>query len=141
MKLFEDLIFKTTEQGRNYAETMNTGEIVAVECKDCGSLKSVDQFAKGNSRGLQYYPYCKECAKRRREEYLQKKEAEATEIIETIDTAEPAKKVLELTAQQREIFEAFKKRGRDYAYVAQFARDAVTVLEYVIDNEGVLGGA
>lgn len=138
MKLFEDFIFRTTEQGRNYAETMHSHEVVAVECKDCGSLKSVDQFAKGNSRGLPYYPYCKECAKKRREEYIKKKEAEA---IETIETVEPAKKVLELTAQQREIFEAFKKRGRDYAYVAQFARDAVTVLEYVIDNEGVLKGA
>lgn len=134
---FEDFIFRTTEQGRNYAETMYSHEVVVVECKDCGSLKSVDQFAKGNSRGLPYYPYCKECAKKRREEYIKKKEAEVTEAI---DTKETPKKVTELTAQQREIFEAFKKRGRDYAYVAQFARDAVTVLEYVIDNEGVLKG-
>lgn len=138
MRLFEDLIFKTTEQGRNYAESMQTGEIVGVECKDCGALKSVDNFGKGNSRGLAYYPYCKGCAKKRREEYLQKKEAEAAETIETV---EPTKKVVELrTKQQKEMFEAFKKRGRDFAYIAQFATDAITVLEYIFDNEGVLKG-
>lgn len=136
--------FNTTDKNRGYAKTVGSDTIIAVECLECGEIKSVDNYSKGNSRGLPFYSYCKECAKKKRDEYKKKKEQEEKQEIKKADTQlkldidTNIETVSELTTTQKEMLEAFKKRNRDFAFMVQFTKDAVTVLEYVVKHEGIL---